>query len=154
MNDLKGLEVIIPVQYVINWFKENDLRERAVGFFGKDDNMSFIVFDGSFVFAYHLFALACNPDAVYQVIDENPTGFAIGHSHKSHPYLFAFVSRDGSVKIWSILTNNSLEGCQSAEDFEVQIFCPSAACGPPGTYLKAWGSEVPEMPSNELEMIM
>ncbi|KAL5528755.1 hypothetical protein ACEPAF_7892 [Sanghuangporus sanghuang] len=55
-----------------------------------------------------------------KAIVENPTSFAIGHPHKSHPYLFAFGGRDGSVKIWSILTNNSLEDCQSAEDFEVR----------------------------------
>ena len=48
------------------------------------------------------------------------TSFALGHNPAfAFPYLFAFGGVDGSVKIWSIQSNRDLDGCESAELFEV-----------------------------------
>ena len=50
---------------------------------------------------------------------ENTLNFAYGHCSISRPYLFAFAGDDGSVKIWSILSNTNLRNSKRARLFEV-----------------------------------
>ncbi|KAL5528737.1 hypothetical protein ACEPAF_7874 [Sanghuangporus sanghuang] len=103
---------------------EEKLQERAVGCLGKHEKFVFIVDDteiGIFRrsllpgFAYtrrlHVFTTPFT-----RAVVENLVSFAVGHSN---PYLFAFGSSDGSVKIWSIQNNDSLHHCEGAQLFEV-----------------------------------
>ena len=47
------------------------------------------------------------------------TSFAVGRTHWSHPYLFAFGGRDGSVTIWSIQSNSNVRLTGEVQLFEV-----------------------------------
>ncbi|KAL5507587.1 hypothetical protein ACEPAH_7043 [Sanghuangporus vaninii] len=106
----------------------NDPRIRAVGCFGKDDNMVFDVMDSKLAIFHRL----SEPHSIstswlheittpsQNAIPRNFVSFALGHHlDVSRPYLFAFGNKDGSIKVWSILTNRALYECESAESFEV-----------------------------------
>ncbi|OCB87363.1 hypothetical protein A7U60_g5503 [Sanghuangporus baumii] len=106
----------------------NNPRIRAVGCFGKDDNMVFDVMDSKLAIFHRL----SKPHSIstswlheittpsQNAIPRNFVSFALGHHlDVSRPYLFAFGNKDGSVKVWSILTNRALDECKSAESFEV-----------------------------------
>ena len=51
---------------------------------------------------------------------ENPVSIAVGlHPSRSFPYLIAFGGEDGTVKIWSILSNGKLAENELAETFVI-----------------------------------
>ncbi|KAL5485489.1 hypothetical protein ACEPAI_8131 [Sanghuangporus weigelae] len=100
----------------------------AVGCFGKDDNMVFDVIDSKLAIFHrlskpHSISTSWLHEITTPSQNANPrnfVSFALGHHlDVSCPYLFAFGNKDGSVKVWSILTNRALEKCESAEPFEV-----------------------------------
>ena len=56
-----------------------------------------------------------------RAIVEDPVSIAVGlDPARSFPYLIAFGSEDGTVKVWSILTNSILAENESAETFVIQ----------------------------------
>ena len=111
-----------------------------VGYFGKDDNLVYMVCDGaSFLLMLRtsllIFSAIESVDiyhshvhSFFHVISVPGSGtftqgsqsFAVGlNPERRAPYLFAFGRIDGSVKIWSIQYNRALHYCKSARLFEL-----------------------------------
>ncbi|KAL5507577.1 hypothetical protein ACEPAH_7033 [Sanghuangporus vaninii] len=126
MIEPDGLGSIESVHEAFRW-SEKEVQERAVGCFGKDENLVFIVVDTEIRILSRVSELNLTSTRRLHVfttssrkaIVESPISFAVGHSRQSPPYLFAFGDSDGSVKIWSIQYNTILDYCEGAQFFEV-----------------------------------
>ena len=145
MKGVIELGRLFEAENTIDTLKGSNLQERAAGIFGQRGDLCYIVYDGMLPFLSilreQLYLIPSNvgridiiliPPSTWfsrtphsistplsRAIVENATSFALGHSYNSPPYLFAFGARDGSVKIWSVLSNRALDPCEAAEPFEV-----------------------------------
>ncbi|KAL5528736.1 hypothetical protein ACEPAF_7873 [Sanghuangporus sanghuang] len=154
MIEPDGLGWVQSVHEAFRW-SEKELQDRAVGCFGKDENLVFVVVDteirilnrvsepnSASTRTLHVFTTSSR-----KAIVESPISFAVGHSCLSPPYLFAFGDSDGSVKIWSIQNNTILYYCEGAQFFEVHdIFDGSDVKDSVGRFLTLPAREIPELP--------
>ncbi|KAL5523486.1 hypothetical protein ACEPAG_7659 [Sanghuangporus baumii] len=90
----------------------NNPRIRAVGCFGKDDNMVFDVMDSKLAIFHRL----SKPHSISTSWLHEITTPSQNAILRNFPSVH---NKDGSVKVWSILTNRALDECELAESFEV-----------------------------------
>ncbi|KAL5523495.1 hypothetical protein ACEPAG_7668 [Sanghuangporus baumii] len=125
MIEPDGLALVDSVHDFFGWpSSEEKQKERAVGCLGKNKKIIFVAVDAK-IEIFHRFypsGIAINGRLHFfttpstKAIVEDLVSFAVGYSE---PYLFAFGSSDGSVKIWSIQNNALLHHCEEAQLFEV-----------------------------------
>lgn len=114
---------------------------RIVGYFGKEDGLAYdvgfgesvvLLLSGSLLTTSAVESVYIYPNLERSflhgfiaygsgVFPQDVQGFAVGYvPTRLMPYLFAFGSRDGSVIIWSVQSDQALNSCKSAKLFELR----------------------------------